>query len=117
MDKGGFYRLRHLTAVVDVNRLGQRGPTELQWDMEAYRRRVEAFGWQATVVDGHDLSAIDEVLTQIRQAGRPTAVLARTIKGKGVPEVENQDGWHGKPLPPDLAERATVALGASAISA
>jgi len=111
LDKGGFYGLRNLTAIVDVNRLGQRGPTELQWDMEAYRRRVEAFGWQAVIVDGHDLGAIDEALAWARHADGPTAVLARTIKGKGVPEVENQDGWHGKPLPPDLAERAVAALG------
>ena len=111
LDKGGFYGLRNLTAIVDVNRLGQRGPTELQWDLPAYQRRVEAFGWQATVVNGHDLRAIDEALAQVRQADRPTAVLARTVKGKGVPEVENQPGWHGRPLPPDMAERAVVALG------
>ncbi|SRR6266487_5040263 len=111
LDKGGFYGLRNLTAIVDVNRLGQRGPTELQWDLPAYQRRVEAFGWQATVVNGHDLRAIDEALAQVRQADRPTAVLARTVKGKGVPEVENQPGWHGRPLPPDMAERAVAALG------
>jgi transketolase len=111
MDKGGFYRLRNLTAIVDVNRLGQRGPTELQWDLEAYRRRVEAFGWQPILVDGHDLRAIDDAFAQVRQAGGPTAVLARTVKGKGVPEVENKNGWHGKPLPADLAERAVAALG------
>jgi transketolase len=111
MDKGGFYGLRNLTAIVDVNRLGQRGPTELQWDLEAYRRRVEAFGWQPILVDGHDLRAIDDAFAQVRQAGGPTAVLARTVKGKGVPEVENKNGWHGKPLPADLAERAVAALG------
>jgi transketolase len=111
LDKAGFYGLRNLTAIVDVNRLGQRGPTELEWDLDAYRRRVEAFGWQPILVDGHDLRAIDDAFGQARQADRPTAVLARTVKGKGVPEVENQNGWHGKPLPADLAERAVAALG------
>ncbi len=111
LDKGGFYGLGNLTAVVDVNRLGQRGPTELQWDLEAYWRRVEAFGWRAAVVDGHDLRAIDEAFAQARQADRPTAVLARTVKGKGVPEVEDQPDWHGKPLPADMADRAVAALG------
>jgi transketolase len=111
LDKGGFYGLRNLTAIVDVNRLGQRGPTEWQWDLEVYRRRVEAFGWQPILVDGHDLRAIDDAFAQARQADRPTAVLARTVKGKGVPEVENKNGWHGKPLPADLAERAVAALG------
>jgi transketolase len=111
MDKGGYYGLRNLTAIVDVNRLGQRGPTELEWDLHAYRQRVEAFGWQAIAIDGHDVTAIDEALTQARHADRPTAVLARTVKGKGVADVENQLGWHGKPLPADMADRAVKALG------
>jgi transketolase len=111
IDKAGYYRLRNLTAIVDVNRLGQRGPTELEWDMDAYRRRFEAFGWNAIVIDGHDLGAIDEALRQVRGIDRPTAVLARTIKGKGLPQVENEANWHGKSLPPDLAEQAVADLG------
>ncbi|MEU8261448.1 transketolase [Micromonospora sp. NPDC048999] len=111
LDKAGHYGLRNLTAIVDVNRLGQRGPTELEWDLDTYRRRVEAFGCHPIVIDGHDLVAIDEAFDQARQATGPTVVLARTIKGKGVPEVENQPGWHGKPLKPDMAERAVQALG------
>lgn len=111
LDKAGHYGLRNLTAIVDVNRLGQRGPTELEWDLDTYRRRVEAFGCQALVIDGHDLTAIDEALGQARTATGPTVVLARTMKGKGVPDVENQPGWHGKPLKPDVAERAVSALG------
>jgi transketolase len=111
IDKAGYYRLRNLTAIVDVNRLGQRGPTELEWNMDAYRRRFEAFDWNAIVIDGHDLGAIDEALGQARAADRPTAVLARTVKGKGLPQVENQETWHGKSLPPDLAEQAVADLG------
>ncbi|WP_239561731.1 transketolase [Micromonospora luteifusca] len=111
LDKAGHYGLRNLTAIVDINRFGQRGPTELEWDLDTYRRRVEAFGCQALVIDGHDLAAIDEAFGRARQATGPTVVLARTVKGKGVPEVENQPGWHGKPLKPDMAERAVKALG------
>ncbi|MCM0676110.1 transketolase [Micromonospora phytophila] len=111
LDKAGHYGLHNLTAIVDVNRLGQRGPTELEWDLDTYRRRVEAFGCQALVVDGHDLVAIDEALGRARQATGPTVVLARTVKGKGVPEIENQPGWHGKQLEPEMAERAVEALG------
>src|SRR6202011_372762 len=59
-DKAHYYELGNLTAIVDVNRLGQRGPTELQWDLEGYARRVEAFGGRALIIDGHDLAAIDE---------------------------------------------------------
>ncbi|MEH1097242.1 transketolase [Micromonospora sp. CPCC 205739] len=111
LDKAGHYGLRNLTVLVDVNRLGQRGPTELEWDLDTYRRRVEAFGCQAIVIDGHDLAAIDDALGRARRATGPTVVLARTVKGKGVPEIENQVEWHGKPLKPDLAERAIDALG------
>ncbi|MEV0809066.1 transketolase [Micromonospora sp. NPDC050200] len=111
LDKAGHYGLRNLTAIVDVNRFGQRGPTELEWDLDTYRRRVEAFGCQAIVIDGHDLAAIDDALGRARQATGPTVVLARTVKGKGVPEVENKPGWHGKPLKPDAAERAVDGLG------
>ncbi|GAA4574724.1 transketolase [Micromonospora coerulea] len=111
LDKASHYGLHNLTAIVDVNRFGQRGPTELEWDLDTYRRRVEAFGCQALVIDGHDLAAIDEALGRARQATGPTVVLARTVKGKGVPEVENKPGWHGKPLEPELAERAVQALG------
>jgi transketolase len=112
-DHAGHYDLANLTAIVDVNRLGQRGPTELQWDVDAYARRVEAFGCRALPIDGHDLEAIDAALTASRDGGddRPTVILARTIKGKGVPEVEDKEGWHGKPLPEDMAERAVAALG------
>ncbi|MCI4066510.1 transketolase [Micromonospora sp. R77] len=111
LDKAGHYGLHNLTAIVDVNRFGQRGPTELEWDLDTYRRRVEAFGCRALVVDGHDLAAVDEALGRARQATGPTVVLARTVKGKGVPEVENKPGWHGKPLKPELADRAVAALG------
>ncbi|CAH0234260.1 Transketolase [Arthrobacter sp. Bi83] len=112
LDKAAYYKLGNLTAVVDVNRLGQDGPTELQWDMDRYARRVEAFGADALVIDGHDLAAIDDALTRARSnPDQPTVILAKTIKGKGVPEIEDQNGWHGKALPKDMAERAVAALG------
>ncbi|MGS2616216.1 transketolase [Micromonospora sp. LZ34] len=111
LDKAGHYGLRNLTTIVDVNRLGQRGETELEWDLDTYRRRVEAFGCQAIVVDGHDLVAIDDALGRARQATGPTVVLARTVKGKGLPDIENQPGWHGKPIKQEAAERAVDALG------
>lgn len=111
LDKAGANRLSNLTVIVDVNRLGQRGPTELEWDLDAYARRVEAFGARAIEIDGHDLDQIDEAFAASQSSDRPTVILARTIKGKGVPEIENRNGWHGKALPADLAERAISALG------
>ena len=112
LDKAGHYELSNLIAIVDVNRLGQRGPTELGWDLGAYARRVEAFGAHALEVDGHDLTAVDEALSAAtRAAERPTVILARTIKGRGFSEVEDREGWHGKPFPADMAARAIAELG------
>ncbi|HET9968221.1 MAG TPA: transketolase [Streptosporangiaceae bacterium] len=111
LDKAAYYKLGNLTAIIDVNRLGQRGPTELGWDMAAYRRRAEAFGCAAVVIDGHDITEIDQALAAARNAERPLVVLAQTVKGKGFAEIEDKNGWHGRPLPAEMAERAVAALG------
>jgi transketolase len=113
LDKASHYKLANLIAIVDVNRLGQRGPTELHWDMEAYRRRVTAFGARAFVIDGHDVAAIDRALAEAGEVGgeQPAVILARTLKGRGFSEVEDREDWHGKPLPPEMAERAVIELG------
>jgi transketolase len=112
IDKAAFYGLGNFTVIVDVNRLGQRGETEFGWDTDVYRRRAEAFGATAVVIDGHDLAAIEGALTTAREAtDRPTVIIARTVKGQGVAEIANQDGWHGRALPADMAERAIAELG------
>jgi transketolase len=113
LDKAAYYKLSNLIAIVDVNRLGQRGPTELGWDLDAYAHRAEAFGARALTVDGHDLAAIDNILTEAENIpeGQPTVVLARTVKGRGFSEVEDSPDWHGKPFPPEMAEQAITELG------
>jgi transketolase len=112
LDKAGHYNLSNLTAIWDINRLGQRGETELGWDLDAYRRRVEAFGGYPIVIDGHDVTAIDRAYGEVvSNTGKPTVIIAKTVKGKGFSEIENKDGWHGRPLPPDMAERAIKELG------
>ena len=110
-DKAAYYRLANLTAIVDVNRLGQRGPTELGWDLDAYARRIEGFGCRAIPIDGHDLGEIETAFAQVADADRPTVILARTRKGRGFSEIEDREGWHGRPLPAEMAERAVVELG------
>ncbi len=111
-DKAAHYDLDNLCVIVDVNRLGQRGETEFGWNLEAYRKRVEAFGCRALVIDGHNFDAIDGAYVDARETtGRPTVILARTIKGKGFSEIENKEGWHGVALKPDMAERAIKELG------
>ncbi|MFF0558139.1 transketolase [Streptomyces sp. NPDC004266] len=111
LDKAGHHRLGNLAVLLDVNRLGQSGPTELEWDTDAYARRVEAFGCRAIEVDGHDLEAIDLALAEAADGRAPTVVVARTVKGRGVTEVADKEGWHGKALPEDLAARAVAELG------
>jgi transketolase len=113
LDKASYYQLSNLIAIVDVNRLGQRGPTELQWDLGAYARRAAAFGARVLEVNGHDLSEIDEAFTAAEDTsgGQPTVIVARTRKGRGFSEVEDKEGWHGRPFPPDMAARAIAELG------
>src|SRR5215469_7875416 len=113
LDKASYYQLSNLVAIVDVNRLGQSGPTELGWNLDAYARRAEAFGARVLVVDGHDLAAIDGALAKAGEAGgeQPTVLVAKTIKGRGFSEVEDKEGWHGRPFPPDMADRAIAELG------
>ncbi len=88
-----------LCGIVDVNGIGQSGPTELKHDMEAHAVRWRAFRWHTIIVDGHDVAAVLEALEEARRTkGRPTMILARTIKGKGISVMEGKGGWHGKAL-------------------
>ncbi len=107
-------KLGNLIATVDVNRLGQSAPTMLEHDMDAYRVRWEAFGWETLVVDGHDLGALIQAYGAARaSADTPTVILAKTFKGRGIPCAEDKDGWHGKPIPAgELADETLAALDA-----
>ena len=114
LDKASYYRLSNLVVIADINRLGQRGPTDLGWELDAYARRAEAFGAHVLVIDGHHLEAIDHALAEAAdniKGTKPTVILARTVKGKGFSQVEDSPGWHGKPFPPDMAKRAIAELG------
>src|SRR6059036_3727109 len=103
-------KLDNLTAIIDVNRLGQRGETMHGWDLDSYAKRAEAFGWHAIEIDGHDVEEIDHAYAEAtKTTGVPTVVVAKTIKGKGVAAVENKDGFHGKAL--DDPEAAIEELG------
>ena len=104
-EHASHYELDNLTAIIDVNRLGQRGETMIGWNTGVYVERARAFGWNAIEVDGHEVEEIDRAYKQAEETkGRPTVIVARTIKGKGVKAVEDKEGWHGKPLDdPDAA--------------
>ena len=104
-------KLDNLCAIIDINRLGQSDPTMLEHNLEAYKARWEGFGWHAICVDGHNHT---ELLKAFSEAGqttqRPTMILAKTFKGKGIPFAENHPAWHGKPLNPQQAEEAIAML-------
>ncbi len=104
-------RLNRLCAVIDVNRLGQSDPTLHQHDTAAYARKFEAFGWDTVVIDGHDMVAVSGALERAGTGPRPLAVVARTIKGKGVSFLEDRNGWHGKPLKEEELVRALAEIG------
>ena len=94
-----FDKLDSLCGIIDVNGLGQSQPTQFQHDMDAYASRWRAFGWHALAIEGHDLPAILDALEEARRTkGRPTMILAKTVKGKGISFIEGKGGWHGKPL-------------------
>jgi transketolase len=98
-EAAAFHSLANLTAIVDINRLGQTGETMYGWDLDLYARRARAFGWHAIEIDGHDLGAIDQACAEaLATTDRPTAILARTEKGHGVAALANKNGFHGKPL-------------------
>ncbi|KAI8772034.1 transketolase [Biomphalaria glabrata] len=104
------YQLDNLVAIFDINRLGQSEATSLGHDVDIYKARVEAFGWNTYVVDGHDVEELCKVFWEARQVtGRPTCILAKTFKGQGIPGVADAENWHGKPLG-DKAKEAIAAI-------
>jgi transketolase len=111
-DKASYYKLDNLIGILDMNRLGQRGETDLGWNSAAYAARVRAFGWHAIELNGHDLGAIDAAYAEaLARKDRPTCLIAKTEKGHGVSLVANKDGWHGKALDPEQAKKAIAELG------
>ena len=109
-EHAAHYGLDNLTAIVDVNRLGQRGETMVGWNLDVHVERARAFGWHAIAIDGHDVDEIDRAYAEaLATTGRPTVVVARTVKGKGVKAVEDVNGFHGKPL--DDPSAAIAELG------
>jgi transketolase len=108
----GHYKLDNLTVLADVNALGQSEPTMYQHDMEVYRKKFEAEGFAAEVIDGHDVSAVLSALDRAKATkGRPQAIIARTIKGHGVDFVAGKEHWHGKALSKDELAKALTEIG------
>ena len=113
LDHARFYHLNNLIAILDMNRLGQRGETDLGWDSAAYAARAEAFGCHVIEIDGHNMDEIDRAFAEATDAGieKPVFIIAKTIKGRGVSLLANQPGWHGKTLNAEEARTAIAELG------
>src|SRR3954470_7580420 len=112
----GIYKLNNLVAIVDVNRLGQSQETAFGHDLNVYKRRFEAFGWRTEEIDGHDLDEIVEVLAAVGLGSQPLVILAKTLKGAGISFLQDKEGWHGKALSKEEADRSIAELKPSAKS-
>lgn len=112
-----YYGLNNLVGIIDVNRLGQRGETMYGWDIEAYKSRIAPFGWKTITIDGHDFNQILSAYETAQTSETPVMIIAKTIKGKGVPFLENENGWHGKAITQDRLDEALSALGSVDIHA
>lgn len=111
MEAASYHKLDNLVAIIDMNRLGQRGPTMNQWHDETYLARAKAFGWQAVSIDGHDVNAIDQAFSEAENASGPFLIVAKTHKGNGVSFLQDAEGKHGVALSPEDAEKAITELG------
>lgn len=117
MEIASYYNVNNLVGIVDINRLGQSGETDLAWDVETYKKRIETFGWHVIEIkNGHNIEEIQKAFTKANalntiRTQKPIMILARTIKGKGVPFLEDKQGWHGIPVPKDRLQEALDAIG------
>ncbi|HEX8552843.1 MAG TPA: transketolase [Abditibacteriaceae bacterium] len=109
----GEYGLNNLVAIIDVNRLGQRGPTMLEWNTGAYAARAKAFGWNAIEIDGHNIEEVERAFAAAEKSDKPFCIVARTKKGSGASLTEDQPGWHGKALNAEQAETAIAEIKAA----
>ena len=112
MQIAAHYKLDNLVGVLDVNRLGQRGETMYGKDVKEYEKRISAFGWHTILIDGHNFKEILDAHEKASDAkDRPTMIIAKTLKGKGISFLEDQEGWHGKVLNKEEYEKALEELG------
>ncbi len=106
LELAAYYKTNNLIAVVDVNRLGQRGETMFGNNVHSYKKMIEGFNWEVVVIDGHNIEEIISALNKSEKSKRPFMILAKTIKGKGIDFLEDKEGWHGKPVLGEKLKRA-----------
>ncbi|VDN04715.1 unnamed protein product [Thelazia callipaeda] len=100
-----FYKLDNLVAVVDMNRLGQTQETMFGHQVDSLSKRFQSFGFHVVVIDGNCVEELLSAYSDARQTtNRPTAIIAKTLKGKGIAGIEDENNWHGKPVPENTIE-------------
>ncbi|MBS3081151.1 transketolase [Candidatus Pacearchaeota archaeon] len=105
-----YYRLNNLIAIADINRLGQRGETIFGHDVNEYEKRFKGFNWDTIKIDGHNINQILNAFQKARKSNKPTIILAKTLKGKGVSFIEDKNGWHGRALSKEELEKALIEI-------
>ncbi|MBI2631770.1 transketolase [Candidatus Pacearchaeota archaeon] len=98
MQLAPYYNLSNLCAIIDINRLGQRGETMVGWNIDKYSKRFASFGWEVEIINGHNIAQIISAFRKFRRTKRPFVILAKTVKGKGISFLENKEGLHGRTL-------------------
>ena len=108
-----YHKLDNLIAILDINRLAQSGETMFGHHVEEYAQRFRAFDFEVIAIDGHNYDEIDNAFKQAinNKSGKPIAIVAKTVKGKGISFLENKDGWHGKALKKEELDKALKELG------
>ena len=101
VNTAAYYKLNNLCAIIDVNRLGQSQPTMHGHNLDIYQKKFNAFGWNTIIINGHNVHEIINAFKKAKSStycNKPTVIIAKTLKGKGVSFIENKEGWHGKPI-------------------
>ena len=110
----GHHRLDNLVAIIDYNKIQSLDFVDKTLRLEPLADKFRAFSWSAIEIDGHDVTAIKDALTSIpREPGRPTAIIAHTVKGKGVSWMEGKVLWHYRPPAEDELAKALAEVEAS----
>ncbi|MFH1063620.1 MAG: transketolase [Candidatus Woesearchaeota archaeon] len=115
-NSAAYYDLNNLCLILDTNRLGQSQPTMHGHDMDRYKKKFEAFGWDTMIIDGHSVSQLLEAFKRAKSSKRPFVILAQTFKGKGVSFLQDKEGWHGKPLNKEEVAKALAEIGPADIT-
>jgi transketolase len=106
-----YYKLDNLCLIIDANKFGQSQQSMHGHHLKTYKNKLNAFGWDSVIINGHKIKQILKALKKAKKSNKPFAIIAKTKKGKGFKQVENKDGFHGKPFSQEDVEKAIKEIG------